>query len=374
MRMIGAWMVLVMLTGPAYGQETGRAVVKQGPIREDLYMAGEHVQALGEMGGDVVVAGGKIGIDGQVSQDILAAGGAIDIRGSVGDDVRAAGGDVTLAAAVAGDVVVAAGSIALGAGTRIGGHSWLAGGDIEVAADVGRELRAAAGTLLISGVVQGDAEVVTGELVLLPTARIEGNLTYRSPQQATIHPGAQVLGKTVYIPVERPGALTRTHAAALFGLVVLSLTVTGLVLYLLLPSFTVGAARTLRTAPWKSLGLGLVVLLVAPFVALMLMATLLGMPLGLIVLALYVVSLLAGLLIAAFALGELIAYPLCRGRRMSGGWRMVSLFLAVLVLVLLPFIPAVGGLLLFLALLFGLGAWTLRAYRARTAPAAAATS
>jgi len=147
------------------------------------------------------------------------------------------------------------------------------------------------------------------------------------------------------------------------ALFLLGLMVAGIVLFLLLPNFTVSAARTIRSDPWKSLGLGFALLVATPVAGVLLMITILGVPLALTLFALYFVSLLLGFLTAAFFVGDIGVRLLRRGQELSKGWRILSLLAALIGLALLQWIPIVGGVILFLILLFGLGAWGLHMYR-----------
>jgi hypothetical protein len=145
----------------------------------------------------------------------------------------------------------------------------------------------------------------------------------------------------------------------------LALVVTGLVLVLVFPGFFGTAARTVATDPGKSLGLGLAALVLTPALALALMATVLGIPLALVLLAAYAVALLVGVLVAAVFLGDTGVRLLRRGREPSRGGRVVGLLVGLLVLFGLAVLaPLVGGLLLFVAQVFGLGALVLERYRA----------
>ncbi len=100
-----------------------------------------------------------------------------------------------------------------------------------------------------------------------------------------------------------------------------------------------------------------------PVAVVRLMVTLVGAPLGLAVAALYGVALLVGYLIAAFFLGDLGDRLLRRGAPPTTGSRLAFLVAALVALALLRLIPVAGGAVLFLALVLGLGAWTIRGYR-----------
>ena len=140
------------------------------------------------------------------------------------------------------------------------------------------------------------------------------------------------------------------------------LMVTGVVLLLLFPGVFARSARTIATNPWKSLGLGLAALVVTPVVVMILLFTVLGIPLAFTAMALYAVALLVGFLVAAVFLGDVGG--LLGQRRPSPGGQIVRLLGALIVLALARWIPVVGGLILCLALLFGLGALVLESHRA----------
>jgi len=344
-------------------QEAGDDVVKTGSFSEDLYLAGGQVQVLAEVEGDVVAAGGQVRVEQQVTGDALLAGGSVEVRSDVLDDIRAAGGEVTVAGSVGGDAILAGGRIRLTAEAIVGERAWLAGGDVEVAGRVGQELRVGAGNVNISGTVEGDVELAARQITILPTVRIEGNLTYRSPEPANIAPQAQISGTITHVPVEAEAGLIRLAEPIFRGIFLLSLLLAGIVLIALFPSFSVAAARIVGSDPWRSLGLGLALLVTTPIAAGLLLATVIGIPLGLVTLALYFVTLLAGFLTGILFLGDLGVRRLCPGTEPSTGWKIGALAIALVALWLLQFLPLIGGLIPFLALLFGLGAWTLRAYR-----------
>ncbi len=349
--------------GAAAAQQWGETVTFTGVVDDDIYAAGRRVSVLGEVNGDAVLAGAQVELERRVTGDVLAMGGDIEVRGDVGDDLRAAGGTVTVAGGVGGDALLAGGTVTLTPSARVAGRAWLAGGDIEVAGHVGRELKAAGGTVVLAGEIGGDAELMAEHVKLLPTARIAGNLTYRSPQPAEIADGAQVGGRIVHQPLQRHEAAGAGAGFAAGVLFVLSLLVVGAAYHLVAPGWSLGAARTVGSDFWKCLGLGLVVLLVTPFVIVALFATLLGMLLALIVLAIYLVSLLLGYLTGVLYLADA---GLRRGGRATNARRgvyILALLLALIVLAVLRLVPVAGGLISFLVLLLGLGALQLRGYR-----------
>jgi cytoskeletal protein CcmA (bactofilin family) len=346
-------------------QEAGPAVVIRGTLTDNIYVAGGTVDVRGDVQRDLVAAGGTIDIGQLVEGDVSVAGGSVRLSGRVGDDVRAAGGTVLVGGEVGGDVVAAGGTVTLAPETRIDGRVWLGGGRVVVAGRIGRELRVAAAAVSVAGEVGGDVHIAARTIEVLPTARIKGDFTYTSAGPASIDRGAQIQGRVTHERsdvAERAGRLGRVVSVVARAVLLAGLIVCGAVLLLLLPGFTVSAARTIGSNPWRSLGLGVIVLVVTPIAAVALVVTIIGIPLGLTAIALYTVALVLGYLTAAVFLGELGARLAGRGELSTGG-RMLALALALVVLALIGLVPIVGGLVVALAIVAGLGASSHQAFR-----------
>lgn len=356
-------LVALLLACGVGAQEIGTVVTKTGFFTGDLYVAGAQVRVLGPVEGDVIAAGGRVLIDGEVSGDVLAAGGTVTVKPRVvHDDVRVAGGSVLIETSVRGDIVAAGGSVVLGPQVIVSGRVWLAGGNIEVSGRAGAELRAHGGTIVITGDIHGNVFLAGDHIEILPGASIRGNLEYESPRPARIHPEARVIGQVTQRVVVPPASV-RTRPGVAGVAVLLSLMLTGVMLYLCFPAFSVRAGNRIETDAWKSLGLGTLVLIAGPAVVLLLTATVIGIPLALILLCAYVVLLLSGFLTGAFYLGNLGLRWLREEADPSPGWRVSALLAALLLLAVLTLIPLIGKLLLLAVLLLGVGALKLELIR-----------
>jgi cytoskeletal protein CcmA (bactofilin family) len=355
-----------LVPAAAPGQERGAAVVVRGTRTSNTYAAGGTVEVLAEIDKDLVATGGALGIRGPVRGDVIAAGGTVSIDGPVGDDVRVAGGTVALESRVDGDLVAVGGNVTVTPGAHVGGRAWLAGGRVEVLGRLGGGVRAAGATVRFGGEADGDVQLAGGEIHILSGARVGGDLVYTSPRPARIEPGARIAGAVTHHRsdvAERAGQVWRVVRAVVGIALLVGVMVAGAVLLALFPTATVSAARTIGTAPGRSLGLGIAVVVGLPIVGALLVATVVGAPLGLAVLAGWGLVLLAGYLVAAVFLGEVGARLTRRPADLSLGARVLSLALALLLLALVSLIPVAGGLIVGAALLLGAGALALRLYR-----------
>jgi hypothetical protein len=336
--------------------DADESVIKRGSIDDDYYAAGGEVDIDAEVAGDVIVAGGELYIGRLIEGDVMAAGGSIKIRGVVKDDVRVSGGELDIDAIVGDDLAASGGSITVSPGTTIGGEAWLAGGDVYMAGTVNKDLKIAGGTIRLSGVIHGDVELEGGEIQIFEGAQIDGNLLYKSPNEGTIDPGANISGKVIY--EEMDWDYSGNGFSILFSLPLIAASI---LFFWLFPKFTVSSAERITSNPWKSLGLGIVIFIFTPLVVVILVAIVLGIWIGLSVLAIYLVALLLGFLIAVFFVGDRGA-KLAKQNLSTTGRRILSVILAIFFLGFIQIIPVIGGLLLFALLLFGLGAGVLQVY------------
>ena len=349
-------------------------------VAHDLYLAGGAIDVLGAVDGDLVAAGGTISVTGTVGGDLIASGGNVEIAGEVRDDVRVAGGRVEISSRVDDNVMAAGGSITLSRTAVVFGDLIVGGGSVNVEGIVEGDALLGGGDVTISGTVMGNVEMEGDRLVLKSTARIDGDLTYTSDREATIEAGAQVLGVTTretptvsilwFIEAKSSG-LTRAvrtvvHAVQWF----LGTFIVSMLLVWLAPATMRSARDTLAGSPWKSLGLGTLVLFVAPIVVII--VAVIGISVGsfaavsvaVVPAAAYVVLLLlASPLIALFA-GH---YSLERAARREEPAAWQSIAVGAAALAVLGLVPYLNVAVAVLVVLFGFGAWLLFAYRRYTA-------
>lgn len=341
----------------------------QGTMAGDYYAAGRNIELTDEIAGDVFVAGCPVFIESHVKGDGVLAGCQITLRGKIDHDLYAAGGSVRVEGEIAGNARLAGGQITLGRQARIAGRTTLAGDRVEISGNIGPYLKVFAGTLRLNGEVQGDADLTARSIEIGPAARIMGKLIYRSAEEARIDPAAQITGGTTRLTLElsKPAAQAGRVALVVFLIFklvcLLGLMLLGAVLILVFPKFAQDAAATIASDPGKSLALGLALLVTLPVAAMLLMMTVIGIPLGMTVLLFYPLALVIGYLTAAYFVGERSAAKLRQGIVMTRGRRILSLLLALLALSIIGLVPILGGLVIFIALLAGLGAWMLHGYR-----------
>jgi len=366
--LLGGVVVLLppVLSRAAETPEIGETIVKRGRIASDLYAFGGDVDVGADVSGDLIAAGGRVIVGHRVQGGLYVGAGSVLVGGVIGKNVRAAGGAVTIAGHVQRHVSAAGGTITIAPEAVVNGRVQLAGGELHVAGTIGRRLRAAGAVVVLAGEVAGNVEVVAQEIEVLPTARIKGSLTYWSPREARIAPEAIIEGRVTHNLPELPSRIARTGTALVTvsrALFLAGLAVVAVGLYLIFPRFTVLASRTIGSHPLASLGMGLLLFVAIPVLAILCMITILGIPLGILLFVAYSIALLLGFVLTAFYLGDMGATAFMGGSARKRRVRVVFLVLALGVLLLTRQIPFLGGVLMVLAVLLGLGAMSVHGWR-----------
>jgi hypothetical protein len=344
----------------AYGQTP--SAKSQSTSADNYYAAGNHIEITGPMAADVIVAGRQIDISQPVAGDILAAGWRVALTGRADDDVRIAAAEVTVNAAVAGDLTVAGGDVAIGPQTRVGGRSWITGSSVRIDGIIERDVQVAGATVEIAGEIRKPLHVVAEKLEILASARILAPLTYRGSTEARIAEGAIVNGPITYDQIPKSEAQRARSFTAISGvLFFVHLVLAGVLVVIFLPRVETSVVATLRAQPGGSLLAGFVMLVTIPVAALLLVISILGLPIGLAMGALYATALFGGVLATAFFLGDAEARLFKVGPMVTRGQHALLLLAGVFTLTLLR--AFFGGFIVFVSILFGMGALTLSAYR-----------
>jgi hypothetical protein len=345
----------------------------------DYFGAGGLLNLTDPVEGDAFLAGGQVATASEVKGDLVAAGGEVSVGGSVGDDLYAAGGDVKVDAIVHGNARVGGGDIAVGPATVVVGSATLTGGRVNFEGNTHGYLQISGGSVTIDGVVNGDVDVRSEELVIGPETQISGRLVYHGPSEPVVPEGAVITGGVEFHEASRGSYMHGEHGpvreavhwvgSALWFAGVFFV---GALFTILFPGLSSRAADAIGREPMRSLGLGLAVVVCVPFVAVVLLITIIGIPLALLLVPLYLLLMFLGWIVTALFLGQRGLAALRGAGPATTGWRLLSLLLALLALSLVRHVPVVGGLIALLALIAGIGALVLQGWAGRNGTPAAA--
>ena len=323
-------------------------------VNGDYFAFGGTVEIAGTINGDLYASGGQVVIDGTVNGDVLVAGGRVSLSGTVSQDVRAAGGQVTITGGVGRNLTVAGGQVELASSAVVRGGLVAAGGNVDLSAPVTGVVKVAAGTLMVANRVGGNVDAAVGTLRIASRADIQGDVNYWSGREASVSEGARIGGKIVRnVPTKRPRLFPAVFFAWLgfVSINFLSTLILGLLSVRFLPRFHQSVVTTLKERPWSSLGIGFFAAVVLPVVCSLLLATVVAIPIALILLTAFFIMLYWARIYAIGRIGEAVL-----GRLRPNSGRASAFVLGLFIYYLLAIIPFIGWLVVPLVMLFGLGA------------------
>jgi hypothetical protein len=349
--------LLTLVPAQAYPAEDDRSA-------DPVYMTGAEVRIDRAIDGDLVAAAGRIHIDQPIGGDAVLGAGSLEIHAAIGEDLRAAGGIVTIGSPVHGDAMIAAGRITLSRNAEMHGHVWLAGSSVTIDGRSKASMKVYGRDVALLGENYGPLDISAERIEIRGSARVYGDIVYSSRTDVAIDPGAKIMGTVTRTPGPLQVGQTSTGIPGLKPLrplLLVALFAAGVLLSALFPTFTRNSVRTLAAAPVKSLGLGSALFFSVPPVAVLLIITIIGIPVGLALAAVHAIALVVGYLIVGFLIAQKLAQLLHR-QPQAYGWRVAFLAAALVLLALAASIPYAGPLALVVALAAGLGAMVLQAF------------
>jgi cytoskeletal protein CcmA (bactofilin family) len=290
-------------------------------------------------GVDTIVQEGE-----KIEGGLSAFGANIEIAGAVDGGIEAFGANIVVSGKNQGDLKFA------------GANVILSGQFLDI-------VNGMSANLTISGTFEDDVEVRAARITIGPTAVIKGDLAYATAIFERKE-GSQILGKVVRMESDEGKAWFRNKgqhtkgpdylAKSLFWIIsTLALIVVGLLINYFVPKPTEEIVSSISGSIWRSLGIGLAFLVVAPLCIIITLFTVIGIPLGIISLFIYIIMIFISRVYVALWIG----------RKVLGHFREVFAtsflrpFLAGTIIIgILLLIPVMGWLLRFFLLFIGVGA------------------
>jgi len=367
-------LIAVLPTIYAFAHKTayGKNVVITQPVLENLYVAGGSVTINAPIHGDLAIAGGTVIINDTVTGDILAGGGRIAFNGFTAGDLRCAGADVQITKNVLGDVVFAAGTLNINKGVSIG-NLLMSSGDAEINGDVTGEIQAIAGqfilngnagkgidcrgeTIAINSTINGPSILAATTITTGTNASFNGGIRYWSGTGTVKFPNNKN-SQAVYDPSLRINNsqwyfLGSATALGLLWYVGMAFVLILIMQYLFSAAFK-KAADSVFNKTGRSLLYGMLFIVAMPVAAVIAFVTIIGVPVGLLLVFIYIASLLLASIITSVMAANWI------NNRYNYNWKYWHLvfisLLSFIVLKMVSALPLAGWLFMAFAVCLSLG-------------------
>lgn len=317
-----------------------KSVTIEGQILGDVIGVSSNLQINGHVKGDVITASQNINVSGKIDGNLRAVSNTINIAGMIGKNINFVGESFIMSerASVGQDILLLSINSELNGLTRGNVHGMsgntLIRGEIEknVNLKIDRTKRKNYFNVLKiekSAVIGGALNYQGGNDAVIETDNIAGEINKKEPQKS---------------PFKIPSSTKFLYSV-----------VTAFLTFLILNTLFKKQINRLKEFSirenYKTTGPGAIILFLTPFAIILAMMTVVGIPLALITLVLWLILLFFSKIIVALALGDYI-FKLIKKERLP--WQIKSLAGITLAWLLFA-LPYIGWLFSFVATLIGLG-------------------
>lgn len=351
---------------------------------DDLYVYANKLTLQGEVSGDLTAFCYRVDLMGGVGQSANLFCQSLYVKGKVSGSLRTLSQNVSIDGYISRSMIGIGENISLNPGSVVEKDVTLYCATADLAGTVRGNAGISCNRVVISGVVTGDVKIEAREIEIVAPAVITGNLTYISDQEAKIETdkGVSIAGQTTWKKPEEKKAASGHENLTRFLLRIsaaLAAFIFGLIVVRIFRPYAEESFTQLRTRFSVSIAagvLGLIALAVCIVILVLAMAFMIVgwvlvtsdlAPVGSIILVFSTlmipissflgitggVILYSGKIVVAMLIGWLI---MSRARADANPLSKGGLFLGLLVLALLFFIPYIGTLLYIIVSVIGSGA------------------
>lgn len=307
-------LLFFLLVTPAYAMatRTGQQVTVPADetITGTLFAGGNTVTVDGVVNGDVICGGQHVKIAGTVNGDVICGAQTMDVTGTVSGSLRTAAQMVDVTGSVKRNITVASQTLTLGKTATVAGEVIFAG------------------------------ESFTNN------GRVVGAVTQWQPKEEKVKPERIIVKKTMQSQVV--GLLIKMIIVGVLAAIVMAIA----------PKKAEKVLKMMREQPWPSVGVGFLIVIIAPTLILTMVITIIGIPLAVLAGFAFGLALAVSRVFVAILAGH---YVLDNFHVNRAGNTLLPILVGVPLTVLVFAVPFIGWLASSAATLWALGAmWKSR--------------
>lgn len=347
-------------------------VNKDQTIDGNYYAVASNVEIKGHVKGDLICAGETVTVSGNIDGDIICAAQIIDVTGTVGGSVRLLARNATIASPVLRNITVVAGALYLSPKADVGMDTVFLADKFNTLGNINGNVFGAAEQVYLGGKIGESVNLKMNDstddttntpLVILQTAKIDGDLTYEAVSDAKIEKRETIKGqiiKNVSQGSWQDGVWGSVGSLWLWSKIaaVLSAMIIGLMFVIFFRKQTVIMSDKMVESPKRNILWGILILALTPLICLFLLVTLIGIPVAIILMMLWIITVMVAKPLAAIMVGHVIMgrykHKQKTKKRPEPVNPYTSMLLGVVVTYALLSIPFVGVILAYI-----LASWTV---------------
>lgn len=345
-------------------------IAKDETIKGDIFLTGARARVDGTVEGDLYFFGGSLDINGHVKGDTIVFGQSIRINGQVDGNVRSFGNNVTITGTVERNVLGFTEVMNLDSAGKVNGSFTSFAETVGLDGKLTRDALLFADHTTISGSVGGDIRAKGRHMSIVSSAVVGGYVHFEGDEPASVASGAKLASPVEFTKMEHKSQYTTGHYYIWRVIWTAAFILFGLVLFLLMPKFaaeTVSAGERFA-AP---VGLGVLVFFGVPIAAILACFTVVGIPLGVLTVGLWLLGVFTAEIIVGTVVGTWIM------GKAKDTWGLIGRMAVGFVLVRIVYTPIeqihIYGFLVGIGIfIWGMGSVSLALYN-RLAPGSASS-
>ncbi|MBP5679403.1 MAG: hypothetical protein J6X28_06230 [Bacilli bacterium] len=327
----------------------------KGEEEEELenFVAGESVVLNERIGSTAFIAGNMVDVQAGVDGASFIAGNAVNVSNTQ-DYLFVAGNNITISGMGTKDAFVAGNSIQIKESAVR--DFYASGSTIRVESPITRNAYLAGDVVIINSEIKGDVYVASDSLQIGEKAVIGGTLKYPKEAKVDISKKANIANTKTYKGSDYGKKLNILDSVIIPTIIsyVSLLLIAFILLWVRKKDFDkVGKAEKTPIHCLKMFGIGFVGLIVIPVAAFIMMLTLIGIPLGFIVIAIYSIFAYLSFIPTSFYLGKWFLKDKIKNN-------FLLLTVSLFILYIIKMIPYLGGFISFIAICIGFGFYVLQ--------------
>ena len=313
-------------------------VTFEDTVNGDSAIAGNLVDIIGNIDGIGFIAGQTINVNGNLEYGFLA-GQNVNINGQISKNIYAAGETITLSK-----------------DANIGKDLFLAGNSINLNGNIQRNINIYASTVTIKKgtTINGNITIEASNIKVEDGTSIKGTLKYNEDAKNDISDNSNIGKTTTYEITKDEGFNTSEILSSILNMILVFLSITIIIPKTLDKTNEIYKKKNNNYI--KNIGIGFLILICVPLISLILLASNIGVYLGLILVALYAIAIYLSFIIAGYILGNLILVKLMKlntNKYLSG-------IIGIILLKILMVIPVLSTIICLIAITLGLATiWNL---------------
>ncbi len=337
---------VVILSVPLFVWAQESVIHPADRVHDGNYIrAGQSIQVLGHITKDAILVGRDIIVSGPIEGDVIIVGQNVVINSVIGGNVRVVGGTVSVDATVGKNLTIMAGSLSTSSKTKIAWDVMAYAEAVDLQGTVDGSVWVRSQNMNLGAVVAKDVDIDTGKpLTVSGSAQVKGTLQYSGQNQAAIAPEAAITNLQYRPTAKKDGAPPSGRPRLFWPLVFLfGAWVVGGVLLAVAEPWLNASSERIQQKPWVTLGWGVVGVTITPIVAVILAVTLIGIPLGVLLMMGYMALVYCARVIVGYSLARMIQ---ARTHRPLPSIAVMVLGIGLYVVIInIPFAGPVLGLL-----------------------------